>query len=87
MTAQPSEPSKDNPASECWQLDPLNSGHPARSRICNAWEVMALAIEQLPLAEQCMVILEIERRLNEKGIEKLRRLRNEKRGCPEPPTR
>jgi len=77
MTAHPSKPSKHKPASACFELDPLNTGHPARTKICNGWETICAALEELPLVERTMIALELERRINEKGIEMLRTLKRD----------
>lgn len=85
MTARRSKPSKDNPGSHCWHLDPLYDGHPARSRICNAWEVMAIALDELPIVDQVLVLTEIHRRIDEKAVEKLRILHEQSAHKKDPP--
>jgi hypothetical protein len=76
---QPSEQSNNKPAFSCFELDPLNTGHPARSRVCNGWETICCALEEIPVNERALIILELERRMNEKGLELLRTLTREQR--------
>jgi hypothetical protein len=45
-----------------------------RSRICNAWEVLSLAIDRLPLRERHDVLVEMMRRFLEKDNEVIRQL-------------
>ena len=49
-------------ASTCWEIDLLAVDHPAKTIICNCWELMQKAIDRLSETERLDAIREIVRR-------------------------
>lgn len=68
--------SKDRQGSTFFELDPLADIHPTRTKICNAWEKLQLAIDELDPLPATDVCIELIRRLNELAHTKVRRAKN-----------
>lgn len=79
MTNRRSEQSNDKPESRSYSVDYRDPEHPARTRITTAYEVIREAMEDLPLIDQSLACLELERRFKERSRELIRKLSKQAR--------